>query len=261
MHGGSTHAPANVCAAAARDEWHAHQLKTREHGLTKAIAPAHGFRAHNAPLGISFIRGERAPESLRGAALVALHGSWNRRTKDGYKVVSLHWGPSGRIEERDFATGFLRDDGVIGRPVDVAEGPDGAFYVSDDFAGAIYRISWVGSGVEPAESAPAPEPAKVQSADTLALDPRERANATVRGRALYEAHACFRCHEQGRADAGVVPVAIANLGRRYDIDSLAAYLAAPQPPMPLFPLLPADRRELAGYLLSLGTQQRGEGSR
>ena len=57
---------------------------------------------------MTFVRGERAPASLRGAALVALHGSWNRRAKDGYKVVSLHWTPDGRIEERDFATGFLQ---------------------------------------------------------------------------------------------------------------------------------------------------------
>jgi hypothetical protein len=94
--------------------------------IARALPPVHAFRAHNAPLGIAFVAGPAAPPALRGAALVALHGSWNRRTKDGYKVVSLHWGPDGRIEERDFATGFLREDGVIGRPVDVAEGPDGA---------------------------------------------------------------------------------------------------------------------------------------
>jgi glucose/arabinose dehydrogenase len=112
--------------------------------LARAIPPVHGFRAHNAPLGIAFVRGTRVPDDYRGAALVALHGSWNRTRKDGYKVVSLHWGDAGVIEERDFVVGFELDEDVIGRPVDVAEGPDGAFYVSDDYAGAIYRVVWSG---------------------------------------------------------------------------------------------------------------------
>ena len=74
----------------------------------------------------------------------ALHGSWNRTRKDGYKVVSLHWGPDGRVTERDFLTGFLgpSDDDLIGRPVDVVEGSDGSVYVSDDYAGALYRITY-----------------------------------------------------------------------------------------------------------------------
>jgi glucose/arabinose dehydrogenase len=107
----------------------------------RAIPPAHGFRAHNAPLGITFVRGRDAPPGYRGAALVALHGSWNRTEKDGYKVVSLHWGGDGSIEERDFLVGFERDEDVIGRPVDVAEGRGGAFYVSDDYAGVVYRVT------------------------------------------------------------------------------------------------------------------------
>jgi glucose/arabinose dehydrogenase len=112
--------------------------------IRASIPPAHGFGAHNAPLGIIFVRGRQAPPAYRGAALVALHGSWNRTQKDGYKVVSLHWSSDGRIEERDFVVGFEEDENVIGRPVDVAEGPDGAFYVSDDYAGAVYRVAWGG---------------------------------------------------------------------------------------------------------------------
>ena len=60
---------------------------------------------------------------------------------DGYKVVSLHWRADGSIEERDFLTGFIDDSGVIGRPAGIAEGPDGAVYVADDYAGAIYRVA------------------------------------------------------------------------------------------------------------------------
>jgi glucose/arabinose dehydrogenase len=72
--------------------------------------------------------------------LVALHGSWNRTRKDGYKVVSLAWADDGTVREEDFLTGFLVDEDVIGRPVDVAEAEDGTIFVSDDYAGAIYRV-------------------------------------------------------------------------------------------------------------------------
>jgi glucose/arabinose dehydrogenase len=109
--------------------------------IARALPPVHSFRAHNAPLGIVFLRSPPAGDAYHGAALVALHGSWNRTQKDGYKVVSLHWNADGRIEERDFMVGFERDGELIGRPVDVAEGPDGALYVSDDYAGVIYRVS------------------------------------------------------------------------------------------------------------------------
>lgn len=111
-----------------------------------ARPPAHGFPAHTAPLGLHFVRSDTAPPALRGAALAALHGSWNRTEKAGYKVVSLHWSEDGAIEQRDFVSGFEIDDDVIGRPVDVAEGPDGAIYVSDDYAGAIYRVVATGNG-------------------------------------------------------------------------------------------------------------------
>ncbi len=113
----------------------------QEERIRASIPPVHGFRAHNAPLGITFLpEHERLPQSHRGAALVALHGSWNRTRKDGYKVVSLHWGAEGRIEERDFLTGFLDGEQVFGRPVDVAVGRDASIYVSDDLAGVVYRL-------------------------------------------------------------------------------------------------------------------------
>jgi glucose/arabinose dehydrogenase len=101
----------------------------------------HGFRPHNAPLGIHFLRAAWLPPGYERTALVALHGSWNSTVPDGYKVVALHWRDNGTIEETDFLTGFLNPDGIIGRPAFVTEGPDGAIYVSDDYAGVIYRIS------------------------------------------------------------------------------------------------------------------------
>ena len=110
-----------------------------------AVSPAHGFGAHTAPLGIRFYRGTAFPERYRGQAFAALHGSWNRTRKSGYKVVLLEWpADGGPIVETDFLTGFEADENVIGRPVDVQDGPDGALYVSDDFAGAIYRVVYTG---------------------------------------------------------------------------------------------------------------------
>ncbi len=116
--------------------------------VAKAVLPAHPFAAHVAPLGIRFYRGTAFPERYRGQAFAALHGSWNRTKKSGYKVVLLEWKPDGSIAESDFLTGFELNEDVIGRPVDVQDGPDGALYVSDDFAGAIYRVSPTGSGSE-----------------------------------------------------------------------------------------------------------------
>ena len=106
-----------------------------------AIPPAHKFRPHNAPLGIHFVEAHQSlPQQFERAALVALHGSWNRSELDGYKVVSLHWDTGGNIEQRDFMTGFLADDGILGRPVAVAQDQQGRFYVTDDFGGRVYRI-------------------------------------------------------------------------------------------------------------------------
>ena len=105
-----------------------------------AILPAHAFRAHNAPLGLAFLRGANLPAGYSRTALVALHGSLNRIKPDGYKVVALDWQPDGRIVERDFLQGFLSDDGILGRPAGIAQGPDGAIFITDDYAGVIYRV-------------------------------------------------------------------------------------------------------------------------
>lgn len=224
-----------------------------EDRIASSIPPAHSFRAHNAPLGMTFLRDERWPVSHRGAALVALHGSWNRTRKDGYRVVSLHWAEDGTIEERPFLTGFLRDDQVLGRPVDVAEGPDGAAYVSDDYGGAIYRVHRASE--EAARQEPG-LPAPTRSASTrdplAALSDAEIAEARERGAALYETHRCARCHEPERAEPGVVAVRLDpdRLRAQFDLSSLSGLLLAPTPPMPAFPLSDVERRDLAIWLFT-----------
>lgn len=229
--------------------------KGNEARIAASIPPAHSFRAHNAPLGMTFLRGEKLPPEYRGSALVALHGSWNRSHKDGYKVVSLRWDAAGKISEHDFLTGFLReaDQDVLGRPVDVAEGPDGAIYVSDDYTGSIYRVAWGEAPSRDTEAQGATAPARGPSkgaAALAALDASERDARRERGRALFAKNQCGTCHLPEQASAGMVSRRLEHLGSRYDLDDLSAYLRAPRPPMPVFPLTPEELRDLPVYLLS-----------
>ena len=110
--------------------------------INNSIAPVFEFGAHTAPLGITFLRSPSLPVAFQGAALVALHGSWNRSEKIGYKVVSMHFANNGKISKKDFIRGFERDGDVIGRPVDIAEARNGIIYISDDFTDSIYRVSY-----------------------------------------------------------------------------------------------------------------------
>ncbi len=101
------------------------------------------LQAHSAPLGIAFVPEEGWPEEYWYDALVAYHGSWNRSQPTGYKVVRVEVDtrgqPTGVVH--DFMTGFIKDgEEVIGRPVGLLAEPGGVLYVSDDRAGAIYRV-------------------------------------------------------------------------------------------------------------------------
>jgi len=99
------------------------------------------MQAHAAPLGLTFYSGERFPREYQGDLFVAFHGSWNRTTPTGYKVVRIPMRDGEAGEVRDFAVGWLQEDGSNwGRPVDVITGPDGSLLVSDDGQGFIYRV-------------------------------------------------------------------------------------------------------------------------
>lgn len=99
------------------------------------------LQAHSAPLGLAFYYGNNFPEEYRGDLFVAYHGSWNRGVPTGYKIVRINVGEK-KVE--DFATGWLKGGSVSGRPVGIAIAGDGNMFVSDDNAGKIYRISYVG---------------------------------------------------------------------------------------------------------------------
>ena len=101
------------------------------------------IQPHSAPLGLAFYEGAMFPPEYRGDAFVALHGSWNRRLRTGYKVVRLRMRdgkPTGEYE--DFLTGFVTQAGVWGRPVGVAVAQDGALLVSEDGGNTIWRVSY-----------------------------------------------------------------------------------------------------------------------
>ena len=83
------------------------------------------------------------PTDFKGALFIAQHGSWNRKNRDGYRVMFLKVKNGKPTEYEPFATGWLEENGkVIGRPADVEIAPDGALLVSDDLMGAVYRISY-----------------------------------------------------------------------------------------------------------------------
>jgi glucose/arabinose dehydrogenase len=114
-----------------------------------ASRPAVDFRlpelelpAHVAALGLRFYTGRLFPAEYRGGIFIAEHGSWNRSKKIGYRVSFVRLEGERVAEYQVFAQGWLQGEGAWGRPADVEVGPDGALYVSDDTADAVYRIGY-----------------------------------------------------------------------------------------------------------------------
>lgn len=105
-------------------------------------APAISFKAHTTPIGITFLDKTNWPSAYHTDAIVALHGSWNRKQPAGYQLVRVKFKGNEPTEVAEFATGWLQNTKAWGRPVDVLVGADGALYVSDDKANMIYRISY-----------------------------------------------------------------------------------------------------------------------
>jgi glucose/arabinose dehydrogenase len=101
---------------------------------------------HAADLGMTFYSGSMFPQHYQGGVFNAQHGSWNRTKPVGARVMFTSLKPDGTADKTEpFAEGWLTDNGeYLGRPVDVAQLPDGSLLVSDDLAGALYRISYEG---------------------------------------------------------------------------------------------------------------------
>ena len=108
------------------------------------VPPVSETVAHAADLGMTFYRGEAFPEEYRRGIFSAQHGSWNRTTPVGARVMWTPIDEEGNAGETvPFAEGWIDDNGeYLGRPVDVAVLRDGSLLVSDDLAGALYRIAY-----------------------------------------------------------------------------------------------------------------------
>jgi glucose/arabinose dehydrogenase len=120
--------------------------KERPDLKTQITVPDVLFQPHSAPLAIAFYAASHFPAKYRDGAFVAMHGSWNRAKRTGYKVVRLVFDngrPTGEYE--DFLTGFVNpDDSVWGRPSGVTVTKGGDLLVSDDLGGVVWRVRYVG---------------------------------------------------------------------------------------------------------------------
>ena len=104
----------------------------------QTIAPIYEIPAHSAPLGLVFIDSQQFDQSMQGDLLVAYHGSWNRSTPAGYKIVRISF--DGAPKEEDFISGFLKGSSALGRPVDLTFDKAGSLFISDDKANAVYKL-------------------------------------------------------------------------------------------------------------------------
>ncbi len=117
--------------------------------VKKAIVPDVLIPSHSAAVGLTFYTGTQFPQRFRNGAFVGLHGSWNRSSAEGYKVIYVPFtnGKPGPIE--DFLTGFVVDPAMVtkwGRPVGVTMNRDGSLLVGDDAGNKIWQIKYTGTG-------------------------------------------------------------------------------------------------------------------
>ncbi|WP_235983287.1 PQQ-dependent sugar dehydrogenase [Bradyrhizobium australiense] len=106
-------------------------------------APVGLLGPHSAALGMRFYTGNMFPKAYKNVAIIARHGSWNRSKKVGGDVVIAKLNKDGTMKSLEpFITGFLEDNKYNGRPVDVLPMKDGSLLVSDDYNGAVYRITY-----------------------------------------------------------------------------------------------------------------------
>jgi len=113
------------------------------HSCNEFIKPIAGLGPHTAPLGMRFYTGKMFPKEYHNAIFIARHGSWNRSKKIGGDVILARLNPDGTVKSIEpFITGFVQDEKYVGRPVDMEWLKDGSMLLSDDYNGAIYRITY-----------------------------------------------------------------------------------------------------------------------
>jgi glucose/arabinose dehydrogenase len=113
------------------------------HSCSEFTPPVGLMGPHAGVLGMRFYTGNMFPKSYKNAIIVARHGSWNRSKKFGGDVVVVKLNKDGTVKSTEpFITGFLENNSYIGRPVDVMQMKDGSLLVSDDYNGAVYRITY-----------------------------------------------------------------------------------------------------------------------
>lgn len=114
----------------------------KKHKCSEFTPPAMKLGPHVASLGMRFYTGNMFPENYKNQIFIAEHGSWNRSIPIGYRVTLVTLQGNKAVKYEVFAEGWLQGESAWGRPVDVQVMPDGSLLVSDDKAGAIYRISY-----------------------------------------------------------------------------------------------------------------------
>lgn len=113
-----------------------------ERSCSQYTPPAQELGPHVAALGMRFYTGTMFPREYRDQIIIAEHGSWNRSKKIGYRLMLVSLKDGKPVSYEVFAQGWKQGESVWGRPVDVQQMSDGSLLVSDDYAGAIYRISY-----------------------------------------------------------------------------------------------------------------------
>jgi glucose/arabinose dehydrogenase len=113
------------------------------HSCDEFTKPIAQVGPHTAPLGMRFYTGHMFPAKYQSAIFIARHGSWNKTHKIGGDIYVVTLNKDGTVKSQEpFLTGFLQDNNYIGRPVDVMNMPDGSILISDDWNGAVYRVSY-----------------------------------------------------------------------------------------------------------------------
>lgn len=117
----------------------------KEHSCDEFTKPVAVLDPHVAALGMKFYTGNMFPAEYKNTVFIAEHGSWNRSKPIGYRITTVKFDANNKPSYTTFAEGWLSGETAWGRPVDVLQLPDGSLLVSDDFANAIYRISYKGN--------------------------------------------------------------------------------------------------------------------